>query len=226
MDSYTSSELPPGLEYLIQVDHIMIHQQFEVVEAILGFETVNKYKIKDKLGQKVYYAVEESNCCARNCCGDCRSFSMRILDNSGHEVILLKRPLRCSSCFCPCCLQKMEVQAPPGVTIGYVVQNWHPCVPKFTVQNEKKQDVLKIVGPCIICSLGGNIDFKIKSLDEKIVVGRISKRWSGFLKELLTDVDNFGIQFPIDLDVKIKAVMLGACFLIDFMFFESRPNQK
>ncbi|XP_059124350.1 phospholipid scramblase 1-like isoform X3 [Peromyscus eremicus] len=120
----------------------------------------------------------------------------------------------------------MEVQAPPGVTIGYVVQTWHPCVPKFTVQNEKRQDVLKIVGPCIVCSLGGNIDFKIKSLDEKIVVGRISKHWSGFLKELLTDVDNFGIQFPIDLDVKIKAVMLGACFLIDFMFFESTANQK
>ncbi|XP_059124349.1 phospholipid scramblase 1-like isoform X2 [Peromyscus eremicus] len=123
-------------------------------------------------------------------------------------------------------LIQMEVQAPPGVTIGYVVQTWHPCVPKFTVQNEKRQDVLKIVGPCIVCSLGGNIDFKIKSLDEKIVVGRISKHWSGFLKELLTDVDNFGIQFPIDLDVKIKAVMLGACFLIDFMFFESTANQK
>lgn len=63
----------------------------------------------------------------------------------------------------------MEVQAPPGVTIGYVVQNWHPCVPKFTVQNEKKQDVLKIVGPCIICSLGGNIDFKVTNMI--IVIG-------------------------------------------------------
>ncbi|XP_075821117.1 phospholipid scramblase 2 [Microtus pennsylvanicus] len=227
MDSSAiSSEMPPGLEYLIHIDHILIHQQFEFVEAILGFETANKYKIQNQLGQKVYYAVEESNFFTRNCCGDSRSFSMRILDNSGHEVILLNRPLRCSSCFCPCCLQKIEVQAPPGVTIGYVVQTWHPCLPTFTVQNEKNQAVLKIAGPCITCSFGGNIDFEIMSLDEKIVIGRISKHWSGFLKELLTDVDSFGIQFPLDLDVKMKAVMLGACFLIDFMFFETGRGQR
>ncbi|XP_051057139.1 phospholipid scramblase 1 [Phodopus roborovskii] len=227
MDSNPStSELPPGLEHLIPIDHILIHQDFEFVEAILGFETANKYKIKNKLGQKVYYAVEESNCCTRNCCGDYRCFSMRILDNLGHEVVILKRPLRCSSCFCPCCLQKIEVQVPPGVPIGFVIQNWHPCVPKFTVQNEKKQAVLKIVGPCITCSCVGSVDFEIKSLDEEIVIGRISKHWSGFLKELLTDVDSFGIHFPLDLDVKMKAVMLGACFLIDFMFFESSSGQR
>jgi hypothetical protein len=30
---------------------------------------------------------------------------MNILDNAGREVIRLKRPLRCSTCWCPCCLQ-------------------------------------------------------------------------------------------------------------------------
>ncbi|XP_008846771.1 phospholipid scramblase 1-like [Nannospalax galili] len=224
--SSSSSKLPPGLEYLNQIDHILIHQQFELVEAVTGFETSNQYKIRNKFGQKVYYAIEDSNFCIRHCCGHCRSFSMKILDNTGQEVITLKRPLRCSSCCSPCCLQKIEVQAPPGVPVGYVVQNWHPCLPKFTVQNEKKEDVLKITGPCIECSCSGEIDFEIKSLDEQIVIGRISKHWSGFLKEVFTDVDNFGIQFPLDLDVKIKAVILGACFLIDFMFFESNAIKK
>lgn len=45
-------------------------------------------------------------------------------------------------------------------------------------------------------------------------VGRISKQWTGFIKETLTDTDNFGINFPMDLDVRMKAVLLGACFLI------------
>lgn len=45
--------------------------------------------------------------------------------------------------------------------IGYVVQTWHPCLPTFTIQDEKKQAVLKIVGPCITCSFGGNIDFEV-----------------------------------------------------------------
>ncbi len=52
------------------------------------------------------------------------------------------------------------------------------------------------------------------SLDESSVIGRISKQWTGFEAEAFTDADNFGLRFPIDLDVKIKAVILGACFLI------------
>ena len=34
------------------------------------------------------------------------------------------------------------------------------------------------------------------------------------LREMVTDADVFGINFPMDLDVKMKAVLLSACFLI------------
>nr|XP_008264524.1 phospholipid scramblase 1 isoform X1 [Oryctolagus cuniculus] len=216
---------PPGLEYLTQIDQLLIHQQVELLEVLTGFETQNKYEIRNSLGQRVFLAVEDTDCCTRNCCGASRPFTLRILDNTGREVITLERPLRCTSCCFPCCLQKIEVQAPPGVPIGYVTQTWHPCLPKFTIQNEKKEDVLKISGPCIVCSCFGDIDFEIKSLDEQSMVGKISKQWTGLLKEAFTDADNFGIQFPLDLDVKMKAVMLGACFLIDFMFFEKAGGQ-
>lgn len=45
-------------------------------------------------------------------------------------------------------------------------------------------------------------------------VGRISKQWSGITREFLTTADYFGISFPVDLDVRMKAVMLGAVMLI------------
>ena len=63
------------------------------------------------------------------------------------------------------------------------------------------------------------------SLDGQSIVGKISKQWSGFLKEAFTDADIFGINFPIDLDVRMKAVLLGACMLIDFNFFEKTNNK-
>ena len=56
--------------------------------------------------------------------------------------------------------------------------------------------------------------FQILSKDKTVEVGRISKQWSGLLREVFTDADYFGITFPMDLDVRMKAVMLGACFLI------------
>lgn len=54
----------------------------------------------------------------------------------------------------------------------------------------------------------------MKTPDESRSVGRISKQWGGLLREALTDADDFGLQFPLDLDVRVKAVLLGATFLI------------
>lgn len=55
---------------------------------------------------------------------------------------------------------------------------------------------------------------QVKTKDESRSVGRISKQWGGLLREALTDADDFGLQFPVDLDVRVKAVLLGATFLI------------
>ncbi|XP_053118870.1 phospholipid scramblase 3 isoform X3 [Hemicordylus capensis] len=203
-----------------QIDQILIHQKVELVEAFIGFEGNNKYEVRNSLGQHIFHAEEQNDCCTRNCCGSLRRFSMRLDDPSGREVLRMVRPLKCVSCWFPCCLQELEVQCPPGTTIGYVVQTWHPFTPKFSIQNVEKETVLRILGPCFACSCGGDVNFEVKTRDESRGVGRISKQWSGLLKEVFTDTDNFGIQFPMDLDVKIKAVLLGACFLIDFMFFE------
>lgn len=73
--------------------------------ALTGFETKNKFTVKNSIGQKVYYAAEESDCLTRNCCGPLRPFDMKILDNYKNEVIHLHRPLACDSCCFPCCLQ-------------------------------------------------------------------------------------------------------------------------
>ncbi|KAL7879513.1 hypothetical protein SRHO_G00017670 [Serrasalmus rhombeus] len=217
---------PPGLEYLTQIDQLLVHQKIELAEVILGWETNNKYLVKNTLGQQVFYVAEENNCCNRQFCGPMRSFVLHVQDNMGQEVMTLLRPYRCSACCCPCCLQELEVQAPPGTPIGYVVQNWHPFLPKFTVQNERREGVLKIKGPFCACNCCSDVNFEIMSMDETANVGRICKQWTGILREAFTDADNFGIKFPMDLDVKIKAALFGACFLIDFMYFENNQNNK
>lgn len=215
---------PQGLEYLTQVNQLLIQQKVELLEAFTGFETANKYQIKNTLGQNVYFAAEDSDCCTRQCCGPLRSFDMKILDNNQQEVIHLERPFRCASCWTPCCLQELVVSSPPGTVIGYVKQRWSPIYPNFDIEDANGDLILKIEGPC--CAIGcGDVDFMVKSKDDT-EIGKISKQWSGLAKELFTDADNFGIQFPMDLDVKAKACLVGAVFLIDFMFFEKTNNQN
>jgi len=215
---------PPGLEYLTQIDQLLCKQQIELLEMFTGFETNNKYKIKNTLGQNVYFAVEDTDCCTRQCCGPARPFDLKIFDNSNQEVIHLQRPLRCSECCCPCCLQELEVTSPPGTVIGYIIQKWSILKPKFEICDANRTPVLLIEGPICRCRCS-DIEFKILGLDGVTQVGQITKQWMGFVKEMFTDADTFGITFPMDLDVKIKACMLGATFLIDFMFFEQQ-NQN
>ncbi len=193
--------------------------------------------------------------------------------------------------------QKVEVQAPPGQTAGYVYQSWSICSPKFKICDATDSVVLRIEGPCCTCNICGDVEFQVcpllvtvqyhcqnvkrwkklqwiqngasvlrrqlqehlptawnakfstllwktkkfpqkfavliympvqglskdaicmtvlqvYSADGETPVGQIRKQWSGIIKEYFTDTDNFGITFPMDLDVNIKATLLGACFLI------------
>ncbi|XP_036337947.1 phospholipid scramblase 2-like isoform X1 [Rhagoletis pomonella] len=216
---------PRGLEYLTMVDQLLVKQKVELLEAFTGFETNNKFSIKNALGQKVYYAVEDNDCCTRNMCGPARPFDMKIFDNFRNEVIHLNRPLACSACCFPCCLQTMEVSAPPGSVIGTIEQEWSICSPSFRIKNHIGDTVLRIEGPFCTFTMCGDVEFKVVSLTGE-TVGKISKQWSGLARELFTDADFFGINFPMDLDVRMKAVLLGATFLIDAMFFEKQANQE
>uniref|UniRef100_A0A182WKA5 Phospholipid scramblase n=1 Tax=Anopheles minimus TaxID=112268 RepID=A0A182WKA5_9DIPT len=216
---------PPGLEYLTAVDQLLVHQQVELLEAFTGFEMANKYTVKNSFGQNVYWAVEDTSCCNRMCCGPDRPFDIKILDNYQNEVLHLHRDLRCKSCCFPCCLQKLEVSAPPGNVIGTVVQKWSLCRPVFDIRDRNNETVLTIRGPVCQCSLCGDVKFAVFTKDGT-EVGKVTKQWTGFVQEHFTDADNFGINFPMDLDVRVKATMLGALFLIDYMYFESGGNKK
>ena len=51
-------------------------------------------------------------------------------------------------------------------------------------------------------------------------VGTISKTSSNMGKEFLTDGDRFHIEFPASCPPEMKATLLGAVFLLDFLFYE------
>lgn len=115
--------------------------------------------------------------------------------------------------------QSMEVSSPPGTIVGTVEQEWSLFCPSFAVKNASGDTVLRVEGPFCTMSICGDVEFKIMSSDGSVQVGKISKQWSGLIRETFTDTDYFGITFPMDLDARMKAVMLGACFLIVSCFF-------
>ncbi|XP_042313818.1 phospholipid scramblase 1-like isoform X3 [Sceloporus undulatus] len=198
------------------------------IPVISGYETCNRYEVKNSMGQMVYFAVEENDDYNLNCYGPLRSFTIKLFDCTMQPVMQLSREYQCAICCCPCvcCLQELEVQAPLGTVIGYIKQKWHPCLPKFAIQNVARKDVLKMAGPCVPCRYYSDVHFEVKTQDEKSTIGRISKQWTGLAREVAIAATNFEIEFPLDLDVKMKALILGSSFLLDFMFFEQRQRRQ
>lgn len=129
-----------------------------------GFEANNKYVIKNALGQNVYWATEDSDCCTRNCCGPARPFDMKIFDFNKSEIMHFYRPLACQSCCFPCCLQSLVVSAPVGNIIGTIEQEWTFCYPHFSVKNHVGETVLRIEGPLCTFSCGGDVEFKVRNI--------------------------------------------------------------
>lgn len=217
---------PSGLEYLTQVDQLLIKQKVELFEAFTDIETKNKYAVTNSMGQAVYKAKEDSSCCARNCIGKLRHFDMNIYDNNDQEVIHIERPMRCDSCWYPCCLQQMTVTSPvTGEPLGKLKQRWHPIFPTYDIQDANGNTILTMKGPFCTFSCCGDVEFQVLANDGT-EIGKITKQWSGLIKEHFTDADNFGVSFPLDLDVKVKATLLAGVFLIDFMFFEKAGEAR
>ncbi|XP_077864948.1 phospholipid scramblase 1-like [Saccoglossus kowalevskii] len=219
-------DCPPGLEYLTQIDQLLVRQKMQVAEICCRCEFSNKYTIYNSMGQQIYKAKEESGFCVRQICGPMRPFKLNVKDHQDRTVLVLKRPYRCDDCCFFCCLMKLEVYTADGLCLGRVQQTCSICIPKFDIRNSEDETILKMKGPCIKCRCCSDVKFDVYTADMESKVGRVSKQWSGLGKELITDADNFGISFPIDLDVKLKAVMLGAVFLIDFMYFEKIKDNK
>ncbi|CAI4221209.1 unnamed protein product [Auanema sp. JU1783] len=223
--------VPPGLEYLTLIDTVFVKQIIELIEVITDFETRNKYSLRNANGDQVYYAAEESGCCSRQCCGPNRGFTMHITDNFKREVIRVRRPFKCfgGCCGTLACFRSMAhectIESPPGNVIGTVIQTWGCCSTKFIIRDENDRDLFKIDGPCCCLLLGcQDKEFPVLTMDG-LAIGSITKKWGGCCREAFTDADVFSVNFPLDLDVKLKAVLLGATFLVDFVEFEKVMNQ-
>eukprot|EP00094_Tigriopus_californicus_P001629 TCALIF_01576-PA protein Name:"Similar to Plscr2 Phospholipid scramblase 2 (Mus musculus)" AED:0.54 eAED:0.54 QI:0/0/0/0.5/1/1/2/0/131 len=56
-----ASDVLPGLQYLAQLNQVLVKQKVEIFEAFTGFETSNKYKVLNAMGQPVFSAQEDTD---------------------------------------------------------------------------------------------------------------------------------------------------------------------
>ena len=188
---------------------LVISQKKEWGEIVTGFETKNKYAILDELGNILYQAQEQGGSfLARWFLKALRPFQILMTRPDSTQALQIERPFRFY-------FHKIDVKTGDGKLLGTVEREWSWIHRLFRVANAQGQEICKLHGP-----LFHPWTFEIRQHDRE--VGKITKKWSGLLKEGFTDTDNFAAVLPPGMPVEQKGVLLGAVFLIDFVYFENR----
>jgi uncharacterized protein YxjI len=202
-----SATAPSGR--LARAERLFVKQVVERLEMWTGFETANQYVVKDGLNV-VFDAAEESGSAeqllGRMFLKAARPFTIHLSTADGTPALKLTRPFRFL-------FHEVEIHDTQGRLLGSVKRQFSVLSKRYLVHGTDGEAAYEILGPLL-----RPWTFKILSQGEQC--GLICKKWSGLGKESFTDADNFGVEFPAGISTEMKAVFLGAVFLIDFAHFE------
>ncbi len=200
------------MESLSSISSLVVSQKKEWGEIVTGFETRNKYAVSDESGRGLYLAAEEEgSTLLRWFLKALRPFTIAVLERDGRPVLRIKRPFRFY-------FHRAEVFDAQGAPLGAIEKRFSVLRRIYSVFDASGREIYQLFGPLL-----HPWTFEIR--DEQGEHGKITKKWSGLLKEGFTDADNFGVVFPAGWTVKLKALFLGAVFLIDFVHFENTGNK-
>lgn len=195
---------------------VVIKQKRELAEVFLGLETRNQYLVFDQTGAPCGSIVEQGTGIAailkRLLLKSRRPFLIYVADANGKILLEFSRPFFFF-------FSDIAVRIPNGPTLGTAHR-------RFGILN-KIYDLKDANGHAfaqIRSSMFKIWTFAIRDAQDN-EVARISKKWSGALKEYFTDADNFMIEFGSKhWTAAQRAVIFATAISIDFDFFENNNS--
>lgn len=196
------------MEKLSSLEMAMVKQKVEWVEVFTGFEGKNRYSVKDSYDNEIYFAVEKSSWLARLFLQFMRPLEVHVMNLDGAGVFKIVKPFRFF-------FHEGRVGDFNGKYYGKVKRRFSLLIKRISVEDPSGQELYDIKSEVMH-------PWTLKIHKNGQEVGEIIKKWSGVGKEIFTDADNFTIKFPVGAAVEEKALLLGALFLADLVYFEKK----
>ena len=189
-------------------DELVIRQIVEGLEAITGFETRNRYEVLTPDGQQIMYAYEESGGLSRFFLKTHRPLELHVVDTNGRPVLTASREFFWL-------FSHLNMSDDSGRHVGALNRQMGFLKRRFTLTDRNDQPLGEIVG-----SLFRPFTFFVNDQRGE-EIGRVTKQWSGFMREGFTDADTFQVLFnDPDSSEDFRLLLLTAAFAIDLDFFE------
>lgn len=204
---------PVGLQGLLDVGQMVVHTGNFRHDIIFNARNKKRYEVIDEMRRVLFYVEQEDKSST-----DKRSIFFKIYNSKKEEVahILVppKRVCVCAGlswhCWSMCHLTAV-VYSPLGVIVGFVRRKRTMLVQEFEILSPHEQLILRLRGALN--------DLQIHSGDMGVGVGRVSMRgWVGVMHEVRRTHLDQGITFPVDLDVRVKCLLLSAAIVIVHVF--------
>lgn len=195
---------------LTRVNSVRIEQRVEALEMFTGIEGANAYDVMDPEGNVIAHAAESTGGMHRVILGSSRLESIELRTAAGEPVLSLKE-----SWGFP--FSTHRITDPAGQPLFQIKQRFAFFSRKFAIWGEGSPDI-RIKGP-----LFRPWTFWVYE-DEK-QVGKITKRFSGIGREMVTDADKFDVEFTSPIAHQEQRMrMLVMAFVLDMKYFEGKSN--
>lgn len=202
------------LPVVAKTDSLVIRQRKELTEVFTSMETRNRYEIDMPDGRTIMYAQEQGQGAGdflrRNFLNTSRPFHIELSDERGQTTMHLHRPWRWF-------FSRLDVLDGNGAPLGSIQQRFAMFSKCFSVLDPSGAEIAQLHGPMLR-------PWTFRVLVGGQEVGKITKQWSGLLREAFTDADTFGVQYGPGMNPQLRALALAATFLIDFLYFEHKSN--
>lgn len=193
---------------------ILVHQIKEWGEILVGFESRNRYEVKDEAGNLIAYAAEEGGgigrALGRQFFGSGRKATLHVLDPEGKELARGQKPF---TWF----FHRIEVFEGER-KLGAIQRRFSVISRRFTVETKDGVELFTIDSPWLRV-------WTFKLLFRGQEVGVIKKQWSGMMKEMFTDADVFGLEYDALPELEaVRTLLIFATLLVDLVCFENNQG--
>lgn len=162
----------------------------------------------------------------------------------GEEVVArFRKPFRVSR-FC-CYSNAVRIESPEDNPVGSIRQLFtffgHPRFAIYDLQQTPKSPSLLLepsscrfcCTPLLCTCICANSQFRVLSAETRQQVATITRSWDARDSEAAEETDGqatgwpassrdqlFGVEFEANLEARHKLLLLSACFMMDFFYFE------
>ena len=225
---------------LIDIPELIVQQESDIVEAIIGCQQPNNYHVYGRLpnGEMTYLFKfrEFSGCVMRILCPvNCRQFTMKMKtvasyenkydNNFSNSILNIEKNFKIP---CLCLIRPdMKVDLIQDKTrLGTVEQTFSLCDPSFMVYNGNDEEVKFITADCCQCglicrntTLGKTDDAHFYIYNPKDMakpIGDICKK----TESVFSIADSYSIIYPVKIPPEEKILLTIVAIMIDYQFFE------